>query len=516
MRAFSENNLICRSSAQIFRIFSLMEFVSGYSALLFINSSREDLDSFNKLTWKNQKKNYIWDFFEKSTSDLFKAKCNKCHKLYSLGSSEPKRQTIHGLKLHLSKFHGEENRQYLKRQAEKEEQKLEAKLKKRKSEISIATGSTNNSSGGQLVQTTIFKMEQARALKASEWPDDHEISRRIDKSIMDLIIVDMLPYSIVDSEAFRRLNFSDPHSPQKYNFKSEKYFRTTLMPQTYEIVSKKSLVIKDALFSEERHEIVIKTCRKIVGHFKRSEQASRKLIECQKQCGIPTHSLIQDVEVRWNSTYNMLERKLQFRDENESEVMKSMKTKLHESMNRRFAYVQGHAALITSTLLDPRFKNTYLNSDEVDVATMEIENHMRFYADNSRETAGTSGQEPSSSYRLSPYEKYGGLWDVHDKSNSQAIQSSDASDEDDLSTQVLDSDADSTFNFDSDLVFNFGLGSGLISFPVQFPISTALPVGVVIRCWPVSRAADFITMTATLHFPASPIIGREPSAASLL
>ncbi|GBP80944.1 hypothetical protein EVAR_56582_1 [Eumeta japonica] len=175
-------------------------------------------------------------FFEKSTSDLSKAKCNKCHKLYSLGSSEPKRQTIHGLKLHLSKFHGEENRQYLKRQAEKEEQKLEAKLKRRKSEISIATGSTNSSSGGQLVQTTIFKMEQARALKASMWPDDHEISRRIDKSIMDLIIVDMLPYSIVDSEAFRRLNFTDPHSPQKYNFKSEKYFRTTLMPQTYEIV----------------------------------------------------------------------------------------------------------------------------------------------------------------------------------------------------------------------------------------------------------------------------------------
>ncbi|GBP78625.1 hypothetical protein EVAR_80635_1 [Eumeta japonica] len=52
---------------------------------------------------------------------------------------------------------------------------------------------------------------------------------------------------------------------------------------------------------------------------------------------------------------------------------------------------------------------------------MEIENHMRIYADNSRETAGTSGQEPSSSYRLSPYEKDGELWDVHDKSTSQAI-----------------------------------------------------------------------------------------------
>ncbi|GBP63177.1 Zinc finger BED domain-containing protein 4 [Eumeta japonica] len=116
--------------------------------------------------------------------------------------------------------------------------------------------------------------------------------------------------------------------------------------------------------------------------------------------------------------------------------MRSMKTKLQESMNQRFAYIQGHAALITWTLLDPRFKNTYLNSDEVDIATMTIENHMRIYADNSCETAGTSDQELSSSYRLFPYEKDGGLWDVHDKSTSQEIQSSDVSDKDDLSTHV--------------------------------------------------------------------------------
>lgn len=56
---------------------------------------------------------------------------------------------------------------------------------------------------------------------------------------MDLILVAMLPYSLVDSEAFKRLNFTDPHGPQKYNFKSEKYFRTTFMPQTYEKVTKK-------------------------------------------------------------------------------------------------------------------------------------------------------------------------------------------------------------------------------------------------------------------------------------
>ncbi|GBP51744.1 Zinc finger BED domain-containing protein 4 [Eumeta japonica] len=259
------------------------------------------------------------------------------------------------------------------------------------------------------------------------------------------------PWSIVEEKwentfKIRTRAFYDTKTNEAIETYFEKY-PSLKKPQGYSL-----LVIKDALFSEERHEIVIKTCRKIVGHFKRSEQASRKLIACQKRRGIPTHSLIQDVEVRWNSTYNMLERlleqktavnlysvehdridtlsssdwelmknltqvlkffyeatldlsfdnacisivipliallnrKLQFRDENESEVMRSMKTKLHESMNRRFAYVQ----------------------DEVDIATMEIENHMRIYADNSRETAGTSGQEPSSSYRLSPYEKMAGF-----------------------------------------------------------------------------------------------------------
>ncbi|GBP14777.1 hypothetical protein EVAR_9671_1 [Eumeta japonica] len=87
--------------------------------------------------------------------------------------------------------------------------------------------------------------------------------------------------------------------------------------------------------------------------------------------------------------------------------MRSMKTKLHESMNRRFACVQGHAALITD-VVGSQIQNTYLNSDEVDIATMEIENHMRIYADNSRNSRHKR-QEPSSSYRLSPYEKMAGF-----------------------------------------------------------------------------------------------------------
>lgn len=61
------------------------------------------------------------------------------------------------------------------------------------------------------------------------------------------------------------------------------------------------LVIHDAIFLYENVKMLIKKCRKIVGHFKRSEQASRYLSKCQETCSVLQHSLIQDIETRWNS-----------------------------------------------------------------------------------------------------------------------------------------------------------------------------------------------------------------------
>ncbi len=48
--------------------------------------------------------------------------------------------------------------------------------------------------------------------------------------------------------------------------------------------------------------------RKIVGHFHRSEKATRNLCEKQKQLGVPVHKLINDCVTRWGSTYSMLNR----------------------------------------------------------------------------------------------------------------------------------------------------------------------------------------------------------------
>jgi len=71
-------------------------------------------------------KNPIWEYYSKCTTDPSKAICKVCNKSYSLGSQEPKKQTLHGLNQHLSKFHDTEYRQVLKRQSELDEQKIEA------------------------------------------------------------------------------------------------------------------------------------------------------------------------------------------------------------------------------------------------------------------------------------------------------------------------------------------------------------------------------------------------------
>ena len=49
-------------------------------------------------------------------------------------------------------------------------------------------------------------------------------------------------------------------------------------------------------------------CRKIVAQFNHSRLDREELVKKQKQLEIPQHSLIKDVETRWNSTYDMIKR----------------------------------------------------------------------------------------------------------------------------------------------------------------------------------------------------------------
>jgi len=55
-------------------------------------------------------------------------------------------------------------------------------------------------------------------------------------------------------------------------------------------------------------------CRKLVTYFRTSTTAKERLAQVQEQIGRPALKMIIEVDTRWNSTYNMLERLYQLRE----------------------------------------------------------------------------------------------------------------------------------------------------------------------------------------------------------
>jgi len=517
-------------------------------------------------------KNVIWNYFKKVDSDQSKAQCVECGKLYSLGSDKPRQQTTSGLKFHLSLHHKEIHALYLKRAMENES--AEACKKAKLTESAAKTVLPN------FVQPSLQEFKASRML----WPDDHVSSKAVDKAIMDLIIVDMLPYTVVEGDAFKRLNFADPNAAHRYRLKSEKYFRTTLMPATYDKVAlhvrkllteadwisfttdgwsnpTKScsllsftghfvhgairrkvilnamvleedhtavylatklkeamktwgieskihlgvrdnaanmvsamrhaevddfgclshtiqLVLHDALFTQTSVENVVKKARKIVTHFKHSEQACRHLSEYQLSREVPQHKLIQDVETRWNSTYLMMERLCEQRKAinlfslerggidtlttSEWELtdrvvsllrpfyaatleicaddacisiaipivamltgkleitpsdqgLKQMKGALRDATTRRFASLKTSPHCTAATLLDPRFKDAYFGEQERESARNTVLEFLHAQ-DSNRNTNEEPDSDIPSCSQLNTAEPVPStdLWDAHD------------------------------------------------------------------------------------------------------
>ena len=397
----------------------------------------------------------------------------------------------------------------------------------------------------------------------------------------------MLPYNIVEGDAFKRLNFADPAGARRYELKTEKFFRTTLMPATYEKVANRvrglmsqadwvsfttdgwtnppktcsllsftahffhqstrqkvlltamvleqdhtgaylaskltgaietwklegkvhmglrdnaanmvsamriakvedfgcmahtlQLVLHDALFtvfSQSTVETIVKKSRRIVTHFKHSEQASHHLADCQKSCDVPAHKLIQDVETRWNSTFLMLQRvseqrkalrlynvehgsitmltttELDLADRiiailkpfydatleisrddacisvvipivslllaklqatSEDVGLLQMKAALRDAMNRRFDTVMTQPNLTAATLLDPRFKDIYLSPQEKEDAKKTILIFLRNRREQAADERSTGVESDDHNQPSTSAASTGsGLWDDYD------------------------------------------------------------------------------------------------------
>ena len=171
---------------------------------------------------------------------------------------------------------------------------------------------------------------------------------------------------------------------------------------------------------------VVGVCRCIVGHFRHSTIAYGRLHSIQECLGVPQHCLQQDVKTRWNSTLYMVKSIIEqktslavYATETEivtlsptqldlaekilaalspiEELIKSvsadrasvslvipfvkmlsktlqkhhhdagvrtMKSEMLKSLNRRFSSVRENQHLVIPSLLDPRFKNRFFDGSE--------------------------------------------------------------------------------------------------------------------------------------------------------
>lgn len=512
--------------------------------------------------------NVIWTYFVKCNTGGSKAQCNECKKLLSLGSDKPKLQTTSNLKNHLRTCHPEVHAVYMKRASDAvAEESARKKLKVENTGLKFMP----------VCQPTLKDLDDRR----NDFSED--VVKRIDKAIMDMIVVDMLPFSVVEGEAFKRLNFADPAGIRCYNLKSEKFYRTSLLEETYEKVSENvkdllskadwvsfttdvwsnptkscsllnftghfvhdaclrkvilsvavlekdhtgaylasklreaiaswnieskvhvgvrdnaanmvcamrvagitdmgcmahtlQLAIHDALFTQTSVANIVKKARKIASHFRHSEQACRKLVDCQAASDTAHHKLLQDVETWWNSTYVMLEHLTEQRKavnlysidygtidtltKSEWELaerivnvltpfydttleicsdhacvsimiplvtmllgklqtkpedvgLQQLKAALRDVVTRRFGFAKETPAIIAATLLDPRFKDVYFSAQEKAAAMAVVSNFLRSSDTAGGTTVSVSSASSSSAPSVPTTTTSTSLWDDHD------------------------------------------------------------------------------------------------------
>lgn len=194
------------------------------------NRSADDVQSNDNTRRCGNTSSVVWQFFVRksapqlpmppntntgsvqnpdSATDNWKAQavCTLCSTTISLGSKILKNQTTSSLLSHLRSKHA------------KELGEAEAKKK----ELSV---SETNKKQARLTDATIW---------SSKWRIDSPQAIEVHKAIMDMIVADMQPLSIVEDSGFQR--FVKQAWP-KYELPSRKFFSTKL-PAVYDIVVEK-------------------------------------------------------------------------------------------------------------------------------------------------------------------------------------------------------------------------------------------------------------------------------------
>lgn len=166
------------------------------------------------------KRSPVWQYFDECVLDAKHAKCKICKTLVSRGSDIPRKRTPKPLELHLERNHEKEYNIIvkLKKQSKDSMDKVISSMNgSNVAGSSSMNGSnvagTSSMSGETKIANLRTKKERNDAMSATivDWIEsktkvnpNSAKAREFDKSVFELVIMDCLPFAIVNNLGFQR------------------------------------------------------------------------------------------------------------------------------------------------------------------------------------------------------------------------------------------------------------------------------------------------------------------------
>ena len=144
----------------------------------------------------------VWKYFTLATPTTFLAVCNVCKQNVSRGGGSITKYNTTNLIKHLKKHHAKEHSEFLQLNKTKE---------------------AGDNTAQQLTLTDAFQ-------RCNKFPTESLKALAIIQKVLEFIVLDAQPMSVVEDEGFRRLL---EHLEPRYSLPSRKYFSETALPDQY-------------------------------------------------------------------------------------------------------------------------------------------------------------------------------------------------------------------------------------------------------------------------------------------
>ena len=159
----------------------------------------------------NRKSSPLWEHFTINSTDQSKVTCNQCGQSVSRGGNSQVSFNTTNLLTHLRRHHSAILKQVQDAQAQQK----------------AACSSTATVGACSVKQPTVTQSFE----RAKVWDINDTRAVRVNRLVAEFIASDDMPFQLASSAAFARLLHSlEP----RYKLPSEKYFRTSLIPEIYE------------------------------------------------------------------------------------------------------------------------------------------------------------------------------------------------------------------------------------------------------------------------------------------